>query len=100
MRGACAAAKAKQKNVPKVSDHEPATGKARRIFLDISTVRQPKDLKTVTKPNWLIMVDELTQMKFSAFYEKKSNMVEPTCVQLNKWKQADLEVQFIRLDNA
>jgi hypothetical protein len=27
-------------------------------------------------------------------------MVEPTCVQLNKWKTAGNEVKFIRMDNA
>jgi hypothetical protein len=97
---ACAAAKAKQKSVPKQSDHEPATGDERRVFLDIATVKQPKNGPKVHKANWRIMVDERTQLKFSSFYEKKSDMVEPTCVQLNKWQQAGLKVTYIRLDNA
>ena len=97
---ACAAAKAKQKSVPKESDHVPVTGDACRVFLDISTIKKPNDLKTLAKPNWRIMVDERTQMKFSGFYEKKNHMVDPTCVKLNKWKQAGKTVKFIRMGNA
>jgi hypothetical protein len=63
-------------------------------------VKKPKDLPAVINPNWRIMVDERTQMKFSAFFAKKNLMVEPTCVQLNKWKNADKAVKFIRMDNA
>jgi hypothetical protein len=37
---ACAAGEAKQKNVPKESEHKPADKDANRIFLDIATVKQ------------------------------------------------------------
>jgi hypothetical protein len=46
------------------------------------------------------MVDERTQLKFSKFYPKKNDMIEPACAQLQKWKQAGLGVTHIRLDNA
>ena len=46
------------------------------------------------------MVDEITQLKFSAFFPTKAAMVESTCSQLSKWKQAGFPVQFIRMDNA
>jgi len=46
------------------------------------------------------MVDERTQLKFSDFFPTKNGMVEPTCAKLMKWKQTDIPVQFIRLDNA
>ena len=46
------------------------------------------------------MVDEATQLKFTAFYPTKAAMVEPTCAQLSKWKAAGFPVQFIRMDNA
>jgi hypothetical protein len=49
---ACASAKAKQKNVPKESDHKPPKGNDRRIFLDIATVKKVKKGPNVTKPNW------------------------------------------------
>jgi hypothetical protein len=97
---ACTIAKAKQKNVPKESEHAPARAGENRIFLDIATIKKVKGGPTVTKPNWRIMVDERTGMKFSDFFETKNAMIEPTCVQLNKWKTAGREVKFIRLDNA
>jgi hypothetical protein len=69
---ACAAGKAKQKNVPKESEHKPADKDANRIFLDIATVKKLKNGPNVTKPNWRIMVDgKRTGMKFSDFYETK-----------------------------
>ena len=76
---ACAAGKAKQKNVVKKSEHIPGTKSNERIFLDISLVRAKKNMKiVVTKPNWRIMVDERTQMKWSHFFKTKKGMVEPT----------------------
>jgi hypothetical protein len=46
------------------------------------------------------MVNERTGMKFSDFYETKDGMIEPTCVQWNRWKDAGLAVKFVHLDNA
>ena len=96
---ACAAAKAKQKNVPKSSDHRVADADAGRIFLDIATVKGPKGV-TLNNPNWLIKVDERTQLKYSEFYKSKNGMVEPTCEQFEKWRQAGYPVKFVRCDNA
>jgi hypothetical protein len=69
---ACTVAKAQQKNVPKESEHATAGVGANRIFLYISTIKKTKDGPKVTKPNWRIMVDERTGMKFSDFFETKS----------------------------
>ncbi len=55
---AYAMTKAKQKNVPKTSEHELATTDGRRVFLEIATVKKPKGGQNVTKPNWCIVVDE------------------------------------------
>ena len=69
---ACAAAKAKQKNLPTHGEHILSKENNERIFLDLSTVKAPKDLKmTVTKPNWKILADERTQLIFSDFYEAR-----------------------------
>ena len=46
------------------------------------------------------MVDKRNQTAFSGFYNKKSNMVEPTCEQINRWKDACLPVKYIQCDNA
>lgn len=97
---ACTVAKAKQKNIPKVSDAEKGTKEERRIYLDISTIKAKKNGPKVTKPNWRIMVDEHSTMKFSDFYSTKDGMVEPTCATLNKWKQDGHGAKFIRLDDA
>jgi hypothetical protein len=97
---ACAAAKAKQKNVPRTSrNHEKASKEAGRIFLDNTTIKGPDKENTVTKPNWRIMVDKRANLKFTDFFATKDGMVEPTCVQLNKWNQAKFAVRWIRLDN-
>jgi hypothetical protein len=100
VRAACAAGKAKQKNVPELSEHKPSTENNGMIFLDIMTIQKIKDGLKVTKPNWTIMVDEVTGLKFSSFCAKKSGMVEPTCEQLHCWKEAgEHTVKFIQLCN-
>ena len=72
-----------------------------RIYLDISSIKAPKDLKVnVTKPYWRLMVDERTRMKWSAFFEHKNDMIEPRCEIFNRWKQAGQPVQYVRCDNA
>ena len=96
----CMVAKAKQKNVPKEMEHSKAVTGENRIFLDIATVKRPKDGPKVMIPNWQIMVDERTGMKFSDFYASKTAIVEPTCEQWHKWKTVGLAVKYCRLDNA
>jgi hypothetical protein len=82
---ACMIAKAKQKNVPKVSTHKATTKTdERRIFLDISSVKANKQGKKPTKPHWRIMVDKRSTLKLSNFFETKNGMVEPTCEQLHR----------------
>jgi len=39
-------------------------------------------------------------MKWSDFYSVKNDMVEPTCVKLNHWKEGSKPVKYIWLDNA
>jgi hypothetical protein len=70
------------------------------VFLDISTVKKLKGQKKLTKSNWRIMVDKRTQLKFLEFFTHKDDMVEPTCIHLNKWKQAGMPVKYIHMDNA
>jgi len=96
----CAAGKAKQKNVPKISEGKPAEDGKSRIFLDIATVKSKEGKPKATKPNWRIMVDERTQLKFSNFYPTKNGMVEPTCEQFHKWKSNGILVDYVRMDNA
>ena len=98
----CAMAKSKQRHVPAIeSEADRAVKPNGRVALDISTIKAPKALKlTLGKPNWRIMVDELTGMKFSDFFATKNGMVEPTCEKLNLWKDAKIPVTYLRMDNA
>ena len=84
----------------KESKHEPAPKDERRVFLDIASVRAVKGMPAPTRPHWRIMVDERTQLKFSGFFKKKSNMVEPTLEQFQRWKLAGQTVKYVRCDNA
>jgi hypothetical protein len=97
----CTAGKAKQKNVPKESDHVVATEpNEARVFLDIATIKKPEgESGSVYKPNWRIVVDERTQMKFSDFFVSKSGMAEPTCELFQRWKDVGREVRYLRVDN-
>ena len=98
----CAMAKSKQRHVPAIEPQADCAVKPNdRDALDISTIKAPKALKiTLGKPNWRIMVDELTGMKFSDFFATKNGMVEPTCEKLNMWKEAKIPVTYLRMDNA
>ena len=105
--GACAEAKAKQLSLPsrteitrvEVRPRNVATVVNGRVYLDISSVKAPKLIKVnVTKPHWRVMVDERTEMKWSDFYEKKDDMVEPTCERFYKWKQDGKPVAIVRCD--
>jgi hypothetical protein len=96
----CAAGKAKQKNVPKVSSHEVATAREARVFLGIATDKGPEKGPNVTISNWRIIVDERTQLKFSDFFETKRGMAKPACELFHRWKNAGKEVRFLRMDNA
>ena len=98
----CAMAKSKQRHVPTPeSQVDRVVEPNGRVALDISTIKAPKALKiTLGMPNWRIMVDELTGMKFSDFFATKNGMVEPTCEKLNMWKEAKIPVTHLRMDNA
>ena len=84
----CAEAKAKMKNLPTRVQKVVKVVRPRvipenpndLINLDISTIKAPKGVNvTVTKPNWRLIIDQRTQMKFSEFFATKDGMIEPTC---------------------
>jgi len=97
----CAVGKAKQKNVPKISEHVAAKNSGERVFLDIATFKGEKDGPAVNaRKNWRIMVDERTQMKFTKFFKTKDGMVVSTLEQFERWNKAGMQVKYVRLDNA
>jgi hypothetical protein len=95
--------KAKQKNVPKESNHEVAIeSNEARVVLNITTIKKSKGEKgSDYKPNWQIIVDaERTQMKFSDFFVSKDGMAEPVCELFQHWQDARREAGYLRMDNA
>jgi hypothetical protein len=103
-RMACTEARATQKRFLKDNVHEVAVGTKRRVFLDLSTIKKTdKDGKpqVIYNGNWMMLVDEQSQLKFSEFYKTKDAMMQPTCEQLHRWKQAgNKPVTYMRMDNA
>ena len=106
---ACAEAKAKMKNLPtrlhtvdKIVRPRVIPAKPNDLIsLDISTIRSPKGVEiTVSKPNWRLIIDQRTGMKFSDFFATKNGMIEPTCENFFKWKEAGIPVKEVRCDNA
>lgn len=97
---ACTEAKAKQMHIPVHIEHVVASADARRIHLDLSSIKAPKGIPRIGKPFWQMMVDDRTGYKVSMFHEKKSDMVEPTCELLYRWQQNNIPVKYICADNA
>ena len=99
----CIMGKARQKNIPKISQHDRSNEPNGRIYLDISIIKKPKSndqVKKVNKGNWCLIVDEYTGFKTTIFTQTKSGMVKPVCEQLSRWKQQGKKVKIIRCDNA
>jgi hypothetical protein len=87
---ACADGKSKQKNIPKESDHVEYKVSGGCVFLDISTVKVYVNGPKVYTSNWLMIVDERTNLKLSSYHEKKDGIVEMTCEKFHKWQKAGI----------
>ena len=90
-----AASKAKKNNINKKSNHIIASKPEHILFGDTAIIKKPKifDVK-IPRPNWYMMVDELSQIKFSFFHEKKNLIVEPSFSMISKWKENGNKVDF------
>jgi hypothetical protein len=97
---ACTAAKAKQKNLTKVSNHVKSENPGERMFLDLAYFKTPRKGMVIPKPNWRLMVDESTNFKITDFYKKKNDMVEPTCIVIKQLKDKGREIKVLCMDNA
>ena len=65
----CAEVKAKQKLVPQARRAPRLTILKERLYHELAAVQAPADVvEKVSKPNWQIIVDEATGMKFSSFH--------------------------------
>ena len=71
------------------------------MFGDNTIAKNTKDLKvTVSRPNWQLMVNEVTQKKFSNFYKVKNGMIERMHERFHRLKLGGDEVLKFRRDNA
>ena len=96
----CTAAKAKQKNVNRGGNTKARESNG-RVGIDISTIKAPKKSEIrVSKPNWLMWIDERSGTKISSFHEYKSDIVEHLAAKFVKFKRAGIPVIKVRCDNA
>ena len=69
--------------------------------MDIATVKAPKELKGITteKPNWRMIVDTFTGLKWSNFYVMNNGMIKTTCefsrsgrilISLRRWPEVKI----------
>ena len=99
----CAKGKGKQKNASKSSEAKKATKPFQRVFLDIKSIKPPKDKADtpfVIKKNLRVIVDKYSGCGFAEWFQKKSGMVEPTTKLFYQWQQKGFEIAHVRCDNA
>ena len=93
---ACAKAKARQKNIPKVND-KPATQLGERLFIDLSSTKlRSKGGRTF----WLLVVDEATKFCWSAFLSRKTELPDEMMKIVQVLQAKGTPVRNIRCDNA
>ncbi len=96
----CANAKARQKNVPKISTGDKATVINGRWFHDSSTLKVHKGEKGSSKI-WDLTVDELlTGIPFTGIYNKKNEFIESMCQRIQAQTAKGRPVLIMRQDNA
>ena len=102
---ACAAGKAKQKNLPRnengEDDREHDDEKQLRAYLDMASIKKKPDMPIPSKPQWrILVVHPKIQLKLSEFYDAKDEMPEDTCEKMALLKQHGVSITHLRLDNA
>ena len=97
---ACALAKAKQKNVCKLSERPKAVVVGGCLFIDLSVLTVPKDqgMSKIRNKNWLLVVDERSNKKWSSFFSSKNGFIEPFVEFLSQLKARGIPVLVLRMD--
>ena len=72
------------------------------MYYNLATVKAPADIaEKVLKPNWQLIVDKATGMKFTPFHKSKGDILDNTSARLKAVEQlAGKEVQVWCQDNA
>jgi hypothetical protein len=84
--------KACQKNINIKSTRKIESKPSGRIHIDITSLHNKEYEESTSKPYWIIIVDEFTQIKFSDFFISKNGMVEPTCQSIQKLQQSGKDI--------
>ncbi len=95
----CANAKARQKNVPKISTGEKATVINGWWFHDSSTLKVHKGEKGSSKI-WGLTVDELAGIPSTGICNKKNEFIESMCQRIQAQLARGYPVLIMRQDNA
>jgi hypothetical protein len=97
----CAIGMAKQCNIPKESTVEKATAFNGHVGHDLSKIKVPEELNIViSKPNWHIMVDELSGFKRSEFFKTNSGIIEYMCKLMHSETKQGYPIKILCQDNA
>ncbi len=97
----CAIGEAQQRNVPKESSGEKATTFNGRVGQDLSKIKVPEGLDvTINKPNWHIMVDQLSGFKRSNFFVTKNEIINYMCQIMHLEAEQGYSIQILHQDNA
>ncbi len=96
----CAIGKAQQHNVPKDSSGEKETNFNGRVSHDLSKIKVPEGLDvTINKPNWHIMVDQLSGFKRSKFFMTKNEIIDYMCQIMHLEAERGYPIQILHQDN-
>ena len=94
--------KGEAKKITTSGKHVPDTKSNEHTFLDISTIKKPKNGKKVTlkKKNRMIMIDKFSERKSYDFYDTKNDMIGPKYERFQKWDKNCRPETFVRCDHA
>ena len=98
----CTVGKAQRKDIPRESEHVESEVIGERKFIDISSVKNPKN-KTIqinSKRHWCLVVEKAVGFKTSTFHEQKSGMVPEVAKSLQQEKDVGRATKYLRMDNA
>ena len=95
----CTIGKAQQRAVSRSKEKHPNAVKdnERRVFLDLMSLVNKANKRRF---HLRLMIDQASGLKSLIKCDTKNEMVEPTCEELQKWKDNGRTVKYIRLDNA
>ena len=92
----CSIGKARQKNLPKHDGDEPEDPSVRRMYLDLHTLKGKDGRQAqIHRPHMLMKVLAPMNLKLPTFHRAKNGMIEETCEQMHRWKQANKAVTHI-----